>query len=97
MQLPGHGMIWSNSSFFFSPGKSLVAANSANARDAVKPVDRMAPRVNQFLSWFTNLKHTQSWKTLGNQELMLRIGPLGKLGCFELTAKFFLFTLLQSA
>jgi hypothetical protein len=30
------------------------------------------------------------WRTLANQEVILRIGPLGKLGHFELTAEIFL-------
>jgi hypothetical protein len=38
-----------------------------------------------------------SWRTLVYQEVILRIGPLGKLGRFESSADFFLFILLQSA
>jgi hypothetical protein len=37
------------------------------------------------------------WRTLAYKEIILRIGPLGKLGHFDPTAEIFLFTLLQSA
>jgi hypothetical protein len=32
----------------------------------------------------------KAWRTLANQEVILRIGPLGKLGHFESTAEIFL-------
>jgi hypothetical protein len=32
----------------------------------------------------------QAWRTLANQKVILRIGPLGKLGHFESTAEIFL-------
>ncbi len=34
---------------------------------------------------------TRAWKTLAYQEVILRIGPLGKLGRFESTANFFVY------
>jgi hypothetical protein len=43
-------MIGSFLSFLFSSGKSLEAAHSAKALEAVSPVERMAPRVSQDLS-----------------------------------------------
>jgi hypothetical protein len=41
------------------------------------------------LRYDQNIWRNYSWRTLAYQEVILRISPLGKLGFFESTAKFF--------
>ncbi len=37
-----------------------------------------------------DMSRVKPWRTLANQEVILRIGPLGKLGHFESAAEIFL-------